>query len=150
MSRAETHRSANAVVQAETPRPRVEMNLTPLIDVLLVLLVIFMAALPMTQKGIDSQLPPQVQTPEQAGTIPDQIMLEYTADGAIEVNHQPIVLDQLEARLTAIYATRCDKTLFISGAPTLHYGAIVGAIDAAKGAGVDRVGIITTGMTQRR
>jgi biopolymer transport protein TolR len=77
-------------------------------------------------------------------------MLEYAADGAIEVNRQPIVLDQLEARLTTIYATRRDKTLFISGAPTLHYGAIVGAIDAAKGAGVERVGIITTGMKNMR
>ena len=66
-------------------------------------------------------------------------MLEYAADGAIEVNHQRIVLDQLEARLTAIYATRSDKTLFIAGAPSLPYRAFVGAIDAAKGAGVDRL-----------
>jgi biopolymer transport protein ExbD len=75
--------------------------------------------------------------------------LEYAADGAIAVNHQAVALDQLEARLRTIYAARHDKTLFVAGAPVLRYGAIIGAIDAAKGAGVDRVGIITTGMKQR-
>jgi biopolymer transport protein ExbD len=79
----------------------------------------------------------------------EQIVLAYAADGTVAVNHQPIVLDQLEARLRTIYAVRRDKTLFISGAPTLRYGAIVGAIDAAKGAGVERVGIITTGMKRQ-
>jgi len=91
-------------------------------------------------------LPSRPQTPDETAAHTEQIVLECAADGIITVNHQPIPLDQLEARLRVVYAGRQDKTLFVAGAPSLRYQAIVSALDAAKGAGVDRVGIITDGL----
>ena len=145
MAHAHSHHGAERVVKGETPHASADMNVTPLIDVLLVLLIIFMAALPLTQKGVDVNLP--LETKEATAAVdPNQIVLDITADKSISVNKQVVALDGLQEFLRTTFEGRKEKTMFIIGAPTLKYGDIIAVIDAAQGAGVDKVGIVTEGM----
>ena len=118
-----------------------EINVTPMIDVLLVLLIIFMLVVPMSRKAIDLQLPdPQEVT--QSSNPPPQIVLEVLAGQKYLVNKEAIPKAKLLARLTEIYKPRPEKIIFVKGAPKgVKYSEVIYAMDVARGAGVKVIGV---------
>jgi len=146
MADTRSHHGADRVVRAVVPQRSAEMNVTPLVDVLLVLLVIFMAALPLAQRGIDANVPREVATRSPAAADAGQIVVEYTADHRLTINKTDVAIVDVAEKFRDIFSARRDKMLFVIGDGSLRYGDIMVIIDAAKGAGVDRVGIVTEGM----
>jgi biopolymer transport protein ExbD len=123
--------------------PQWQINMTPMIDVLLVLLIIFMVIQPTLQKGLEVQVPPVEESTDRSDS-PDQITLEVRRGPAYLVNGIP-VSGPLEPHIKQLFSNRPRKVLFIKGGSDLAYGDIVRAVDAARGAGIEVVGLVPRG-----
>jgi biopolymer transport protein ExbD len=117
-----------------------DINVTPMIDVLLVLLIIFMLVVPMARKAIDVQLPDPTPTNAPATPNADQIVLSVNKDGSYAINKEAVTKERLQARLKEIYDPRPDKIIFVKGDPKVKYQDVIFAMDVARGSGVKVIG----------
>jgi biopolymer transport protein TolR len=137
------------MVSGQQPRTTLaEINVTPLVDVMLVLLIIFMITAPMLKEGMDVNLPVASGTPQ--ADPEEQLILTLTKQGAIYLNQTAYTLEALRPKLQALYQARPDRPVFLRADTDVPYGSVVQVMDEVKKAGVFKLGMITQPPTERR